>query len=368
VELLVALVAALVPWDVMSTAIGRVALLVHEHVSAKWAYLIDGLAAGGTASRMKLATAALAFDGVATLIEGWSLWRRRSWAPWFIIAATGGFIPLEVMLLIERSTPMRVLLLVVNVATVAYLLWGRLRAMRPAASEGPRAIRSWRRARWLVPIGLVLAYAGICYALLPWMQRHRALAHTLERVPDRAYDAAGQPRDPLNVGLVGARDDVFRALRDAGWVPAKPLSDRSGLGIAESVVLDRSDPDAPVSTLFVDGRRQDLAFEQQVGGSPRHRHHVRFWRKDGAAMDGREVWVGAATYDRGVGLARDTGQITHVIDRDIDRERDKLIGDLLGCGCAVSVHRVPGVGRIPPRRSGIYTDGYAAIAVLAPGD
>jgi hypothetical protein len=69
-----------------------------------------------------------------------------------------------------------------------------------------------------------------------------------------------------------------------------------------------------------------------------------------------------------VGLSHDTGQITHVIDRDIDRERDKLIGDLLDCGCATSVHRVPGVGRIPSRRSGVYTDGYTAIAVLAPGD
>ena len=52
------------------------------------------------------------------------------------------------------------------------------------------------------------------------------------------------------------------------------------LKIAESAVLHRPDPDAPVSPLYVFGRKQDLAFELDVGGSADQRHHVRWWRAE----------------------------------------------------------------------------------------
>jgi hypothetical protein len=56
-----------------------------------------------------------------------------------------------------------------------------------------------------------------------------------------------------------------------------------------------------VSSLYCDGLRQDLAFEKQVGRSAEQRHHVRFWRVLEAGKDGRPVWLGAATFDKGVG-------------------------------------------------------------------
>ena len=43
-------------------------------------------------------------------------------------------------------------------------------------------------------------------------------------------------------------------------------------GEVESVLLDRPDPTAPVSTLLLWGRKQDLAFEQEVGRSARQRN------------------------------------------------------------------------------------------------
>jgi hypothetical protein len=86
----------------------------------------------------------------------------------------------------------------------------------------------------------------------------------------------------------------------------------SCLEIAEASVLKRPYDDAPVSNLYLFGRKQDLAFEQAVGGDPRHRHHVRFWRTDDVDTDGRPVWVGSAVYDERVGLSRTTGQVTHV--------------------------------------------------------
>ena len=47
-----------------------------------------------------------------------------------------------------------------------------------------------------------------------------------------------------------------------------------------------------MTNLYLFGRKEDLAFEQPVGDSPRHRHHVRFWRAEKAAADARPVWVG----------------------------------------------------------------------------
>ena len=185
--------------------------------------------------------------------------------------------------------------------------------------------------------------------------------------PDRAVDAAGQPSDPLNVGFVGTREEVFASMEKAGWVEAQALSRRSGAGIAADALLHRSDPDAPVEQPVLrwpaPGPRLRAA-GGRLAATAAPRAPV---AAGAASVDDRPTWLGATTFDRGVGLARGTGEITHVIAANIDAERDKLIGDLVRCRCAISVHRVRGVGPIPQRRHGrIYTDGMAAIAVLAP--
>ena len=79
--------------------------------------------------------------------------------------------------------------------------------------------------------------------------------------------AQGIPGDPINVGLVGAKADVLCAMHAAAWYPADPITFRSSVEIIGSVVLDRPYRDAPVSSLFYDGRREDLAFEKPDGAS-----------------------------------------------------------------------------------------------------
>ena len=129
-------------------------------------------------------------------------------------------------------------------------------------------------------------------------------------------------------------------MRAAGWQPADPVTLRSRLEIAGSVLARRAYPTAPVSDLFYDGRRQDLAFEKPAGISPKERHHVRFWLALDQGDAGLPVWLGSATFDRSVGVSHYTGQVTHHIAPDIDAERDLLAqrprrlrprrGDLLG--------------------------------------
>jgi LssY C-terminus len=84
----------------------------------------------------------------------------------------------------------------------------------------------------------------------------------------------------------------------------------------------------------------------------------------------RPLWLGAATFDRGVGVSHYTGQVTHHVDADVDAERDLLLRDLEKSGRLVRGYRVPGFGRPTHGRNGgcdrYFTDGMVAVAVLAP--
>jgi hypothetical protein len=51
----------------------------------------------------------------------------------------------------------------------------------------------------------------------------------------------------------------------AGWFPADPITLRSSIEIVGSVVLDRPFHDAPVSPLYYDGKKQQLAYEKPDG-------------------------------------------------------------------------------------------------------
>ena len=218
---------------------------------------------------------------------------------------------------------------------------------------------------------LVLAalYLVLAYLVLPALWRHHEHNPRLATVPMVTRNADGIPCDPLNVALVGTRDEIVAALAAAGWRQAAPIDVRSGVGIAESVLLDRPDPTAPVSSLYLWGRRQDLAFEQEVGASARERHHVRFWAAGDLGDGGRALWVGAATFDRGVGFSHRTGQITHHIAPDLDAERDDLMADLAAAGRLTILYQVTGIGPTLVGWNGggdrYFTDGEMTVGVLS---
>lgn len=134
----------------------------------------------------------------------------------------------------------------------------------------------------------------------------------------------GHPGDALNVGMVGTEADIDRVMKAAMWRTAAPLNLKNDFKIGFDTILDRPFEDAPVSELFLFGRHEDLAFEQQVGHSPRHRHHIRLWRSTIASEDGRPFWIGAATYDAGVGFSHLNGTVTHHTASDIDSEREYI--------------------------------------------
>jgi hypothetical protein len=221
-------------------------------------------------------------------------------------------------------------------------------------------------------LGVFLAtFLLVAYLLLPlvWFEVERDKPQRKDVTPKVTLNAEGIPGDPLNVGLIGEREKLIRGMLAIGWRPADPITLETSLKIAESVVLHRPDPDAPVSNLFVFGRKQDLAFEQEVGSSASQRHHVRFWLASEPASDGSPFWVGSATFDVRSGLSHRTGQITHHIDADVDGQRDQLMSELADAGLLERDYKTEGVG---PTQDGhnaggdrYFTDGMMRIGVLA---
>lgn len=196
-----------------------------------------------------------------------------------------------------------------------------------APSAPPRHSTGKRAAGAIAAV--VLVWAALAYFVMPADWRWYARRHpSLDDVPGITQTASHIPADPLNVALVGTKRELIKAMLAAGWHPADPLSLKSCLEISEATILKRPYEDAPVSSLYLFGRKEDLAFEKLVGGNPRERNHVRFWLSPKLDSDGRPFWFGAATFDKGVGLSHTTGQITHHTARDIDVERDTLFADL----------------------------------------
>ena len=217
----------------------------------------------------------------------------------------------------------------------------------------------------------LISYGILAYIVLPLTWTHYDHQRKLAGVTMLTLTAQGIQGDPINFGLVGTKDDVICAMHAAGWYPADPITFRSSLEIIGSVILHRPYQPAPVSNLFYDNRREDFAFEKPDGRSADRRHHIRLWQVLERGDEGRPVWLGAASFDRGVGVSRYTGQVTHHIGPDIDAERDGLTKDLKTAKVVEAIYEVSGIGPALIGRNGegdqYYTDGEVKISRLVAG-
>jgi uncharacterized membrane protein (DUF2068 family) len=85
--------------------------------------------------------AAFTYGGLL-LTEAVGLWWRRRWAEYLTVISTATFIPLEVYELWKRFTPIRLGVIVLNIAIVVYLVKqlrdGRHAALKRSARTPPR--------------------------------------------------------------------------------------------------------------------------------------------------------------------------------------------------------------------------------------
>jgi hypothetical protein len=210
----------------------------------------------------------------------------------------------------------------------------------------------------------------VSYLVLPYLWRLHEREHpALADVGRITRTASGIPGDPVNVGLIASETDLDRAMLATGWYPADPITLGSSLLIAADVVFRRPYVSAPVSSLYLLGRKEDLAFEQPVGDDPSRRHHVRLWRSEKLDELGRPLWSGSATLDLRVGFSSDTGQITHHISPDVDGERDKILNDLRQAGKLSGIRWIDGFHTELSGRNGEgdpwRTDGRLGIGIIS---
>jgi hypothetical protein len=205
-----------------------------------------------------------------------------------------------------------------------------------------------QRLPWMLAIGAT--YAIGAYVILPYAVRMGLKILQHRHVPRFTITGDGLPGDPVNIALAGTLAELRRAFALAGWTQADKLTPASAWKMVRCFVLNESYPSAPFSTLFLFGRGQDIGFQQAIDGSPRKRHHVRFWAKDmvqaEAGVDTPEfwlntdqpdpaahvLWIGAGTRDTGFSLTRLTFQVTHATDSDTNAERNYIIAALEKAG------------------------------------
>lgn len=175
----------------------------------------------------------------------------------------------------------------------------------------------------------------LAYLVLPRLHRILTTIYVPDYFIGRARTSDGLLGDPVNLALLGEEGAIHEAMRGAGWTRADDVDAASSWRIILSTITRRSYDEAPVSPLFLFGRMQDFAYQQEVEGNPAKRHHVRFWRTpEGWLLPGgrRVDWLAAGTFDRAVGFSLFTLQITHKIDADTDVERDHIVRTVLDSG------------------------------------
>lgn len=221
---------------------------------------------------------------------------------------------------------------------------------------------------------LVILWILLAYYLLPKMHRLLSRVYVPNYFIGRARTTDGLLADPVNMAVRGDKAALLSAMEKAGWTLADPLTIRTSAAIVASIFRRRSYPTAPVSDLFVFGRKQSFAFQKQVDGDPTRRHHIRFWHlpanmylPGGHLVD----WVAAATYDNAVGFSLFTLQLTHRISGDVDKERDFVVKTLKSARRTRVIQQVEGFFPSYKHRNGgghkFFTDGSMVIVDLKKG-
>ena len=277
-----------------------------------------------------------------------------------------------------------------NVHTVRFLI----RLLQRLAIFGLGALSVWlivyvvfdfadQELPWV--LALSATYAVAAYIILPYAVRMGLKILQRKHVPRFTVTGDGLPGDPVNLVLTGTFGQLRSAFAAAGWAEADKLGLASSWRMVKAFVLDTSYPTAPFSTLYLFGRGQDIGFEKAIDGSPRKRHHVRFWGQSAAAAQADVddasfwlntdrppqnecvVWIGAGTRDTGFSLTWLTFQVTHATDADTNAERDYIVDALRKCGVIDDVTLYQTGDQLATAHVNHYvTDGEVAVAELVP--
>ena len=163
------------------------------------------------------------------------------------------------------------------------------------------------------------------------IQPEEDLAEFVNRQPFQTMaEKPPKPSDITNLMFLGSGEDVAKAFKQAGWFPAAALDAKSKMETLRAIVEERGYSEAPVSVLLLAEQKPDMVF-QKANNTFASRHHLRIWKRP-ENFGNREAWVCAATHDIGIEFSPQNKTFIHKIDSAIDRERAKVVSDLLFTG------------------------------------
>lgn len=209
-----------------------------------------------------------------------------------------------------------------------------------------RDIYPYFNRRLPAEFAIFVTYILGAYVLVPALLRFYRILRPANHLPLYSVTADGFASDPLNIGIIGTRRELIKAMEATGWYVVDPRTPRNIVRAVLSTVYEWSYPNAPVNHQYLFGRKQDIAFEIPIGKSPRLRHHVRFWattynqkaplsshsihwhNRQAHVLGDNLLWVGAASRDVGVTFTRHNLQFNHMIDPDTDQERELILAGL----------------------------------------
>ncbi|MEI9813825.1 MAG: LssY C-terminal domain-containing protein [Acidobacteriota bacterium] len=181
-----------------------------------------------------------------------------------------------------------------------------------------------------------------------------------------ATQTSGVPSDLTSLVFLGSRDAIERSFDAAGWSQTDTRNARSIYGTMRSIVENQGYREAPVSTLLLNGATPQFTFAKTLNTFFK-RHHVRIFAEPDSAY-GLPVWTASSTHDSGIGFAIGQKTFIHLIDENIDEEREKVVNDLILTGCVDSIALVdrPWVPLDATNSTGdlLKTDGRAAVVKL----
>ena len=175
-----------------------------------------------------------------------------------------------------------------------------------------------------------------------------------------------KPSDITNLMFIGSEAQLVEAFEKAGWTAAHQKNADSVMETVRAIAELRGYKEAPMSVLLLDGRRSDFDF-QKGNNTFAKRHHLRIWRRPDTFQE-NPVWVSSATHDIGIDFSQENRTFIHLIDPQIDRERAKVVSDLLFTGrvrslALVERPKAPTKSRNATGDS-LETDGRMAVLVL----
>jgi hypothetical protein len=198
------------------------------------------------------------------------------------------------------------------------------------------------------------------------------LRAALEQLPCCTTNADGDRNgDPLNLVLVGDSTDVLNALSRSGWSFTHRITLRSIGRELGAAISGNPYSVAPVSSLHVFGRSQDVAL-QRARLSISRRNHLRLWMAP-FLFEGRQVWVGQVSRDIGIKVTPKSPTLTtHVIDPEIDVAREYLLHSLVASGLVErfgfvrgSVAATPAAPAANLADDPYFSDGMRLVAIIA---